>query len=280
MGIITENVCLKDIFPDSGKAGTKEKDYLDFDETLKLFSEDPKMKELFVYLDHNIEDYGSKYIHFQKSLLGPDMVSFHLKSTNELRDKIIDICARDVFETDTNNSITITKENKFNMHNEIYTFDEKIIRLMKKPVGLLKIPEIILKTKDEYDKARMNIAFINRIRDMGYTSEYSRLFKYSGNENSIDMFDIQKPEDVVSFLDGAENILIKEEINDSDSSQIQATKIQIKGDIIDGVYTINDKQYYKKETATSPYNNIIQISGDELAQMKKTLYGIACNIRI
>jgi len=280
MSLITENVWLKDIFPDSRKAGTEEKGYLDFDETLKLFSEDPKIKELFVYLNYNIGNYKNEYIHFQKSLLGPDIVSFHLESTKELRENIIDICARDVFETDINNSITITKENRFDVRNKIYTFDEKIIRLMKKPVGIVKIPEIIVNTKDKYEKSTMTVAFINKIRDMGYISEYSRLFRYDENETPVDIFNIQKPEDVVSFLDGAENILIEEEINDSDGSQIQTTKIQIKGDIVDSVYTINDKQYYKKETATSLYNNIIQISGNELAQMKKTLYGIACNIRI
>ena len=151
---------------------------------------------------------------------------------------------------------------------------------MKKTIGILKIPEIILKTKDEYEKSTITVAFMNKIKDMGYTSEYSRLFRYGENETPIDMFNIQKPEDIISFLNGAENILIEEKINDSDGFQIQATKIQIKGDIIDGVYTINDKIYYIDEKIKSPYNNFIQISGNELAQMKKTLYGIACNIRI
>jgi len=281
MGIITENVRLKDIFPDSGKTGTEEKNYLDFDETLRLFSEDPKIKELFIVLGNNTEDYRNGSVLFQKSLLGPDMVSFHLEPTKELRDNIIDICARDTFETDENNSITITKENRFNVYNKNYTFDEKIIRLMKKPVGLLKIPEIILKTKDEYEKSIITTAFIDRIKDMGYMSEYSRLSTYNNeNENSVEMFNVPKPEDIVSFLDEAENILIKEEINDSDGSQIQSTKIHITGDIVDGVYTIDNKKYYKDDTVKSPYNNIIQISGNELVQMKKTLYGIACNIRI
>ena len=280
MGIITENVWLKDIFTDSKKTGIEEKGNLDFDKTLRLISEDPKIKELFVYLDYNIGNYKGEYIHFQKSLSGPDMVSFHLETTKELRDKIIGICAKDIFETDINNAITITKENKFDVRNEVCTFDEKIIRLMKKPVGIVKMPKIIAKTKDKYEKSTMTVAFINKIRDMGYNSEWPRLFRYDENETPVDIFNIQKPEDIVSFLDGAENILIEEEINDSDGSQIQATKIQIKADKIDGVYTINNKQYYKKETAKSPYNTFIQISGNELAQMKKTLYGITCNIKI
>ena len=287
-----DSIRLKDLFTESENEKILEKGYLNIDDMLILCLKNPKLNELLVLL--NEKNHNDVYNKCQMQLSSPDNLSKKTESsglsyakikkessdkyemlsrielTEELQDKIIEICTNSLFSPNIYHFTEVEIENMFETDGKGYIFNEKLQKFNGKCLRTIEIPKILTKRKlRKPNNNELNIknAFLKKAEELGYeikTSKNKKGYTYSFEAQTIDNCD-----EIMNRLHQNNTIEIMETIKGTDNWIDQITMLKYRGNLLVCSYNIKNKRYFKDNSVKSSYKDILQFNGDEFLSPKR-----------